>query len=162
MSEGKYSNDPYYITPEQEKKLALDDECEFCDGSGFFYSDPDFGPCNCVGESEAEAALLVRTPPLDVGTWTLTAPDGRTWQADSPLRVCAIEQRERVPASVAYARIMAELKRTEDADRKAEQAEADLRAKLSLESRDEQERVGANTWQDRDADEYCVNRTGPI
>ena len=38
----------------------------------------------------------------------------------------------------------------------------DLRARLSLESRDEQERVGANTWMDRDADEYAVPRTGPI
>ena len=37
-----------------------------------------------------------------------------------------------------------------------------LRARLSLEQRDSQERCGANTWQDRDADEYGVNRTGPI
>lgn len=42
------------------------------------------------------------------------------------------------------------------------QAESDLRARLGLESRDRQERAGANTWQDRDADEYGVNRTGPI
>lgn len=42
------------------------------------------------------------------------------------------------------------------------QSETDLRARLSLEQSDSQERVGANTWQDRDADEYGVNRTGPI
>jgi hypothetical protein len=41
-----------------------------------------------------------------VGTWTLTAPDGRTWQADSPLRCTRLEQRERVPADVAFARIL--------------------------------------------------------
>lgn len=29
------------------------------------------------------------------GTWTLTAPDGRTWTADSPLKVAAKELRSR-------------------------------------------------------------------
>lgn len=24
--------------------------CRYCDGSGFFYSDPDLGPCDCVTE----------------------------------------------------------------------------------------------------------------
>lgn len=91
---------------------------------------------------EAFKDACTPTPPHQAGTWTLTAPDGRTWQADSPLRACAIEQRERVPASVAYARIMAELKRTEDADRKAEQADSDLRARLSLEQRDEPRQRG--------------------
>lgn len=47
----------------------------------------------------------METPKPMAGTWTLTAPDGRTWQADSPLRVVALEQRERVPADVAVARI---------------------------------------------------------
>jgi hypothetical protein len=41
------------------------------------------------------------------GTWTLTAPDGRQWQADSPLRVVRDEQAARVPASVRMARINA-------------------------------------------------------
>ncbi len=41
------------------------------------------------------------------GTWTLTAPDGRQWQADSPLKVVRDEQAARVPASVRLARIMA-------------------------------------------------------
>jgi hypothetical protein len=40
------------------------------------------------------------------GIWTLTAPDGRTWQAETPLRCCGLEQRERVPAEVALARIL--------------------------------------------------------
>ena len=40
------------------------------------------------------------------GTWTLTAPDGRSWQDESPLRVCGAEQRERVPDDVALSRIL--------------------------------------------------------
>jgi hypothetical protein len=51
------------------------------------------------------------TPPAQAGTWTLTAPDGRTWQAESPLKACSLEQRERVPASVALARIVEEMER---------------------------------------------------
>lgn len=50
-----------------------------------------------------------RTPPPQSGTWLLTAPDGRTWSADSPLRACAAEQRERVPAVIALDRIHAAL-----------------------------------------------------
>ena len=42
-----------------------------------------------------------------VGTWTLTAPDGQIWQADSPLRCVSVEQRERVPADVALGRVLA-------------------------------------------------------
>lgn len=33
------------------------------------------------------------------GTWTLTAPDGRTWTAGSPLAVCATELRSRRSAA---------------------------------------------------------------
>ena len=44
------------------------------------------------------------------GTWTLIAPDGRTWQADSPLRCVAAEQRERIPAEVALLRLYESLK----------------------------------------------------
>lgn len=44
--------------------------------------------------------------PAQVGIWTLTAPDGRTWQAPSPLRAVAAEQHERIPARVALARVM--------------------------------------------------------
>ena len=49
----------------------------------------------------------METPKPMPGTWTLTAPDGRTWQADSPLRCVSVEQRERVPANVAMARVVA-------------------------------------------------------
>lgn len=44
-----WRTDPGYgeITAEQEAQLEAR-ECQYCDGSGFFYSDPDLGPCNCV------------------------------------------------------------------------------------------------------------------
>lgn len=48
----------------------------------------------------------METPKPQAGTWTLTAPDGRTWQAESPLHCCGAESRERVPADVALARIL--------------------------------------------------------
>ena len=43
--------------------------------------------------SDAELADTP-TPKPQGGMWTLTAPDGRTYQADSPLRCCGLEQRE--------------------------------------------------------------------
>lgn len=46
------------------------------------------------------------TPKPQTGTWMLTAPDGRTWKAASPLHCCSAEMRERVPANVAIARIL--------------------------------------------------------
>lgn len=57
---------------------------------------------------------MADTPKPMPGTWTLTAPDGRTWQADSPLRVVAKESRERVPASVALDRILKAADETPD------------------------------------------------
>lgn len=48
------------------------------------------------------------------GTWTLTAPDGRTWQAESPIRCVALESRERVPAEVRLQRIYAICDETPD------------------------------------------------
>lgn len=47
------------------------------------------------------------TPRWQAGTWTLTAPDGRTWQADSPLKTVGAEQRDRIPAELALKRIFA-------------------------------------------------------
>jgi len=49
----------------------------------------------------------IYTPKPQSGTWKLTAPDGRTWEGDSPLKACGAEQRERVPAQVALQRIYA-------------------------------------------------------
>ena len=39
------------------------------------------------------------------GTWTLIAPDGRTWRAESPLRCVGLEHRERVPPEISLKRI---------------------------------------------------------
>ncbi len=64
-----------------------------------------------------------KTPPHQSGEWTLTAPDGRTWKADSPLKCCGLEQRERVPANVALARIVEEMERF-DAEEVAKAASA--------------------------------------
>lgn len=49
--------------------------------------------------------MTTETPKPMQGSWTLTAPDGRTWQADSPMKVIMLEQRERVPPEVALQRI---------------------------------------------------------
>jgi hypothetical protein len=64
-----------------------------------------------------------KTPPPQAGEWTLTAPDGRTWKAESPLKCCGLEQRERVPANVALARIVEEMERF-DAEEAAKAASA--------------------------------------
>lgn len=56
----------------------------------------------------------METPKPQAGTWTLTAPDGRTWEASSPLHCCGAEQRERVPADAALTRILEAATQTPD------------------------------------------------
>jgi len=46
------------------------------------------------------------TPKPQQGIWTLIAPDGRRWQAESPIKVIREEQRERVPTKVALDRLL--------------------------------------------------------
>ena len=41
------------------------------------------------------------------GTWRLIAPDGRTYEANSPLQCCGAEQRDRLPAKVILERMFA-------------------------------------------------------
>lgn len=41
------------------------------------------------------------------GTWTLTAPNGRKWESDHPLKCVRAEINDRVPASTQLERIMA-------------------------------------------------------
>jgi carbamate kinase len=48
----------------------------------------------------------METPKPMQGTWTLTAPDGVNWCAESPIACLNAEQSERVPASVALARLL--------------------------------------------------------
>jgi hypothetical protein len=47
--------------------------------------------------------------PHEVGEWTLVSPSGRTWKSDAPLKAAAAEQRDRIPATVRLARIMADM-----------------------------------------------------
>ena len=49
------------------------------------------------------------TPKPAEGAWTLTAPDGSTWTADSPMRCVSAEMNDRVPPLVALARILRSL-----------------------------------------------------
>lgn len=57
--------------------------------------------------NDAEVATLAgsKTPEPMAGVWVLTAPDGQTWTADSPMRVVTKEVNSRVPPQVALARI---------------------------------------------------------
>jgi hypothetical protein len=56
----------------------------------------------------------MNTEKPQTGTWTLTSPDGRTWQADCPLRCVSMELRERVPATVALERLKKFIEETDD------------------------------------------------
>lgn len=56
----------------------------------------------------------VDTPKPQPGLWTLTAPDGRTWTAGSPIQCVRAEQRERVPDDIAFKRVMS-ISKDEDA-----------------------------------------------
>ena len=40
------------------------------------------------------------------GTWTLVAPDGRKWKAESPIKCCKLEQDERIPFKIRMERLM--------------------------------------------------------
>jgi len=61
--------------------------------------------------SDAEVVKLAAkpTPKPMAGEWTLTAPDGRTWKAQSPIHCVQAESNSRVPPDVALARIRASL-----------------------------------------------------
>jgi hypothetical protein len=49
-------------------------------------------------------------PPPQSGTWTLTAPDGRTWTCKTPLGCVRQENMERVPAQERLRRLKAALR----------------------------------------------------
>lgn len=48
----------------------------------------------------------MKTPKPQKGIWKLTAPDGRNWQAESPIQCVLAEQKERVPAKIAMKRVL--------------------------------------------------------
>lgn len=78
-----------------------------------------------------------------VGTWTLTAPDGRQWTAESGLHCAALEQRERIPAKVMLDRIFTELEPTEDEKRiTALESTRDELVRALIAITDQLERVG--------------------
>lgn len=56
-------------------------------------------------DDQVRALAAQPTPKPMSGTWTLTAPDGRTWTAEGPLQCVAAESNSRVPPLVALARI---------------------------------------------------------
>ena len=58
----------------------------------------------------------METPKPQSGTWTLVAPDGRKFQADSPLHCCRAEQAERVPETVAAKRVLSILNENDSID----------------------------------------------
>jgi hypothetical protein len=59
--------------------------------------------------SYSEAPTADQNPyPIQAGTWTLIAPDGRRWRADTPIKCVSAEQKERIPAAFRLARIMHE------------------------------------------------------
>ncbi len=48
----------------------------------------------------------MKTPKPMEGTWTLVAPNGNRYHADTPLKCCRSEQEDRVPEEVRQQRIV--------------------------------------------------------
>ena len=63
-----------------------------------------------MSERDQQPTVLSSTnrtyPAAQVGTWTLTAPDGRQWTGKSPLDLAGQENAERIPAEERLRRIM--------------------------------------------------------
>lgn len=67
----------------------------------------EFVSCKRCHEVMAKRDLSKPTRyPAQKGTWTLIAPNGRKWTAETPLACVGKEQRERIPPSVALERIL--------------------------------------------------------
>ena len=67
--------------------------------------DVDMELMNDYTDAQVRALAEQSIPPAMAGTWVLTAPDGRTWAADSPMRCASNELHDRVPPIVGLARI---------------------------------------------------------
>ena len=65
----------------------------------------------------------IKTSPPVSGEWKLTSPDGRTWVAESPILCVRKEQEERIPPTVALARIMKFATESEFAEKHLQLAE---------------------------------------
>jgi hypothetical protein len=56
-------------------------------------------------DAQVSALADTETPPPMAGTWTLVRPDGKHFDAESPMRCVHTEMQDRVPPLVALARI---------------------------------------------------------
>lgn len=64
-----------------------------------------FSSLRGLSDEQIKTLAVSKSPPAMEGTWILTAPNGREYAAESPLRCCGMEQRERIPPLVAIARV---------------------------------------------------------
>ena len=91
------------------------------------------GWAKCLSECQRVAALA------KPNAWTITAPDGRHWSGDSPLKAAAAAQRDTIDPVLAMARINAMVDE-ENAIRDKELAEAFERGRAAAQAGREQER----------------------
>lgn len=64
-----------------------------------------FSSLEGFSDEQIRAFATQKNPPAMEGTWILTAPNGREYIAESPLKCCAAEMHERIPPLVGIARI---------------------------------------------------------
>lgn len=65
----------------------------------------------------------METPKSMLGTWTLVRPDGKQFEAESPIHCVRAEMDERVPPSVQLARVLAAAEEPDFAERHLQLAE---------------------------------------
>ena len=59
---------------------------------------------------------MYKRQPTASKVWVLTGPDGRTYEADTPLGCAAAEQRDRIPADVMLERLFSAAAKETDID----------------------------------------------
>ena len=70
----------------------------------------DSSRCICCKSTDVGTPVERVVMPTDKpqnGTWVLVAPDGRKYEAESPIRCCRAEQNERISERVRIARLLA-------------------------------------------------------
>lgn len=73
-----------------------------------------------LSDDEVVKLAAQPTPKPMAGEWMLTAPDGRSWTATSPIHCVQAESNSRIPPDIALARIRASL--LQERDKVAEDA----------------------------------------
>lgn len=99
------------------------------------------------------------------GTWTLTAPDGRQWLAESGLLAAAKEQNERIPPEVRLARILEPLEPDEGEEAVDETAHILYMCKTDFDYELGQVFEGTKIYRSVKALEYdrpCVSECGVV